>query len=79
MRILEGAGLEVVAGQEAFPETAFYDIGAVVYYLRAIPWQVPDFRVEKYTRTLRALHCQIKQEGQWVVRGHRFYLEAWRR
>ncbi len=26
----------------------FFDIVAIVYYLKAIPWQIPDFSVEQY-------------------------------
>lgn len=75
---LGAVGLEVVDGREEFPETVFLDVGAVVYYLKAIPWQVPDFRVERYRETLQAIHERIRREGELRVRGHFFYLEAQR-
>ena len=53
---LQAAGLAVVEQLEAFPETRVADIGAVVYYLRAIPWQIEGFTVEAYRDKLLALH-----------------------
>ena len=41
----------------------FVDVGAVVYYLKAIPWEVPDFTVEGYADVLLRLHHQSKKQG----------------
>jgi len=41
---LNAVGFEDVAGREAFTETRIHDVGAIVYYLRALPWQAPNFR-----------------------------------
>ena len=75
-RALEAAGFVVVKRQEAFPPAVFHDIGAVVYYLRAIPWQIPDFSVERYYQPLLALHRHIERNGPLTVHGHRFLLVA---
>lgn len=32
--------------------TAFFDVGAVVYFLRLVPWIVPGFSVVKYRKPL---------------------------
>jgi len=73
---LEDAGHQVVVQQEEFPEAIFYDIGAVVYYLRAIPWQIANFTVEKYCERLMAIHNMIQEVGGLVVHSHRFYIQA---
>jgi SAM-dependent methyltransferase len=73
---VEQAGLRVVAGREELPETVFRDIGALVYYLKAAPWQVPGFGVTAYRERLAALHERIEREGGLRIRGHFFYLEA---
>jgi SAM-dependent methyltransferase len=75
-RQLEGVGFEIVAQEEEYPETEFRDIGAVVYYLRVISWQIPGFTVEKYADRLYALHRDIQENGVLVTRSHRFYIEA---
>lgn len=76
---LETAGLRVIEQMEAFPATRVADIGAVVYYLRAIPWQIEGFSVERFRDKLAALHEQIMHDGPLVLHSHRFYLKAQRR
>ncbi len=36
-----------------------YDVGAIVYYLKAVPWEIPDFSVEKYFDKLQEIHKLI--------------------
>jgi SAM-dependent methyltransferase len=76
VRHLEAAGLRIVERREEFPETIVSDVGAVVYYLRAIPWQIADFSVEKYREPLAALHDQIRDDGSLVLTSHRFFVEG---
>jgi len=78
-RALEEAGFRVVERREEFPETVFTDVGAVVYYLNAIPWQIANFTVETYRAPLVALHKQIQADGGLVLTSHRFYIEACKR
>lgn len=73
---LEEANFEIVDAQEAFPDTEWFDVGAVVFYLKAIPWQIEDFAVEKYESQLRAVHELIQKEGKLVTSHHRFYVEC---
>src|SRR4051812_43203619 len=70
------AGFTILEKQEAFIETKFHDVGAVVYYLKAIPWQIEDFSVEKYSEDLINLHHKIKNEGPLSVLSHRFFIIA---
>ena len=73
---LQTAGFTILEKQEAFIETKFYDVGAIVYYLKAIPWQVEDFTVEKYSKQLVNLHQKIQKEGFLSVQSHRFFIMA---
>ncbi|MFS0561853.1 methyltransferase domain-containing protein [Terribacillus sp. 179-K 1B1 HS] len=66
----------LVEQAEAFPIMRFYDIGAIVYYLKAIPWQVPQFSVNTYRDALYDLHLFIEKKGFLDVRQHRFLLAA---
>jgi SAM-dependent methyltransferase len=70
------AGLEVIVEREEYPLAAFGDIGAIVYYLKAVPWQVRGFTVETHYAQLRALHEQIQTAGSFPVTSHRCYIEA---
>ena len=76
---LERHGFEVVQAQEAFIEFAFCDIGAIVFHLSAVSWQLPGFDVTTYDRPLRELDARIREEGPFVVLHHRFMVKATRR
>ncbi|MBN1440239.1 MAG: class I SAM-dependent methyltransferase [Anaerolineales bacterium] len=73
---LESAGLRILERKEEFPPVGFKDVGAVVYYLKAISWQVSDFSIEKYYDQLAEIHTTIQKSGTFTVEGHRFLLEA---
>ena len=60
--------------QEARPEKHFYDIGAVVFYLKMIPWQIKGFQIEKNIDRLRELHEVICQKGSFKTHAYRFFL-----
>lgn len=72
----EAAGLEVVDLRFEKLRTEFYDIGAVVYFLRKVVWMVPDFSVARYRGRLRDLHDRIEAEGPFVAWTTRFLVEA---
>jgi SAM-dependent methyltransferase len=75
---LLNAGLTVTASAEAFPMARCYDVGALIYYLFAIPWDVPDFSVERHRDALFAVHQRIQHDGYIAVEGHRFIIQAQR-
>lgn len=78
VRALTAAGIAVVDVRQEWPDFIFYDIGALVYQLRAVPWQVPGFAVEQYEATLRRIDAHIRTDGRFQVRAHRFLIHAHR-
>jgi len=72
----EAARLTVVDLREFRGRMEFYDIGAVVHFLRKVIWIVPDFTVEAYRDRLRALHERIEADGVFVATSVRFLFEA---
>ncbi|MGW6638349.1 class I SAM-dependent methyltransferase [Streptomyces cyaneofuscatus] len=72
----EAAGLEVVELRPERLRTEFFDIGAVVYFLRKVIWMVPGFTVERYRPQLAALHRKIEEEGPFLAHTTRFLIEA---
>jgi hypothetical protein len=54
----------------------FFDIGAIVYFLRKLSWVVPDFTATTYHDKLRALHDQIQSEGSFITHSSRLLIEA---
>jgi hypothetical protein len=73
---LKEAGFEIAEQKEDFVKTRFYDIGAIVFYLKVIPWQVPDFTVEKYFDKLVEINDLIQKYGYLDITCHRFFVKA---
>ncbi len=73
---LKENGFTILDAKEEFPLQRFYDIGAIVYYLKAIPWQTPDFTVERYYEELYRIHEIMLQKGYFDVKQHRFIIKA---
>jgi SAM-dependent methyltransferase len=76
---VEEAGLRIVRCQEQLLSSVFYAIGAVVYYLKVIEWQIPDFSTEAYRERLEAMHRLIERQGAFFATAHRFLIEAEKR
>jgi SAM-dependent methyltransferase len=70
------AGLDIVELRECALRVAFFDIGAVVHFLRKVPWTVPDFTPESYDAALRRLHELIQRDGSFVSTAQRLLVEA---
>ncbi|WP_189081616.1 class I SAM-dependent methyltransferase [Mangrovihabitans endophyticus] len=73
---LEEAGLEIADVQEERIPVRFRDVGAIVYQLRAVPWQVRNFDLHRYERRLRRLDAEIRAVGHFTAYAHRFLIEA---
>jgi SAM-dependent methyltransferase len=72
----EAAGLRVLDLRTARLRTVFYDVGAVVYFLRLVIWIVPDFTVDAYRDRLQALDEHIRTQGSFLAHATRFLIEA---
>ena len=73
------AGLEVVDLRMQRLRAEFYDIGAVIYFLRKVIWIVPGFTVEAHHDRLRELHERIQADGPFVAHSTRVLIEARKR
>ncbi|MDL4842122.1 class I SAM-dependent methyltransferase [Aquibacillus rhizosphaerae] len=69
-------GFEILDKKEEYPVERFYDLGALIYYLKAIPWQVPDFEMDHYIKQLYIIHQTIERDGYFDVKQHRFLITA---
>jgi SAM-dependent methyltransferase len=79
IRPLEEAGFHILRGEEEFLDSIFADIGVVVFYLKVIEWQIPDFSLQKYRDRLLAMHEHIRSHGSFRAQAHRFLIEAEKR
>jgi SAM-dependent methyltransferase len=74
--LLEAAGLIIVDIQNWRGKTRFSDVGALVYYLKAIPWLVPNFTVMAYQNVLFKLQEQIENDGELAFESRLYLIEA---
>ena len=79
INIIKNHGFDVILGDECFPEVNYSDVGAIVYYSKIVPWEIPDFSVERYFERLVDLHEQIKSKGLFENTAHRFIIAARKR
>lgn len=62
--------------EKATLTSKFIDIGAVVYYLKAIPWQVEGFSLDTHYSQLVRLYNIIERQGEFIATAHRFLIIA---
>jgi hypothetical protein len=74
-RQIRDAGLDIVDSREATLITEFTDVGAFAWYLKAVPWAVPNFTVERYRSALERLHERLRG-GVLSTRLPAFFLRA---
>jgi SAM-dependent methyltransferase len=72
----EAAGLEVLDLRACARRVEFFDVGAVVHFLRKVRWTVPDFTPEAYADRLRQMHELIQRDGSFVSTAQRVVVEA---
>lgn len=70
------AGLTIVTAEDWSGKFTFTDVGAIVYYLKAIPWIVPGFSVATHLDGLLALQARLEKEGALSFAAKKFLIEA---
>jgi len=70
------AGLDVVDLRVERLRTEFFDVGAVVWFLRKVIWMVPGFTVADHEAQLRRLHERIVRDGPFVATTTRMLVEC---
>jgi hypothetical protein len=70
------AGLDIVQCRNERLRLAFFDVGAMVFFLRKVVWTVPNFTVGRYRARLKDLHDEIEQGGAFRSTMSRTLIEA---
>ena len=73
---VERAGLSGLKSAEAKFDMAFHGVGALVWYLRMVPWASPGFSVERHRSRLEDLHFRLNREGPFRIPRYGFRLRA---
>jgi SAM-dependent methyltransferase len=73
---LKAAGLTIIDTQEWSGRLSFTDVGAIVYYLKAVPWFVPGFSVERHTKDLLKLQHRLERGEELAFSARKYLIEA---
>jgi hypothetical protein len=73
---LKEAGLTIIDMQDWSGHLIFTDVGAIVYYLKAVPWLVPGFSVETHLKYLLALQEQLEKQKPLSFVARKYLIEA---
>jgi SAM-dependent methyltransferase len=73
---LNKAGFRVSEQRAEFLKGRFNDVGALVYLLKAVPWEIPDFTIDNYREKLLVIHQKILSDGFLEVTTDRFFIEC---
>jgi hypothetical protein len=68
------AGLVVTDLREQALKVEFFDVAAVVHFLRKVLWTVPGFTVAQYREPLRRMHEHITAAGSFTCHSQRFLI-----
>lgn len=69
-------GFQIERAQEWRGKARFLDVGAVVYFLKAIPWIVDGFSVASHLKYLEKLQETLESEGTLEFTYSRFLIAA---
>lgn len=73
---LQAAGLTIVTAEDWSGKLAFTDVGAIVYYLKAVPWTVPGFSVRTHLGYLVELQDRLERDEELVFTAWKYLIEA---
>ena len=76
LRVFRGAGFRILRGEEAYRPIQFFDVGAFVWFARVLPWEFPDFSVERCFAGLLGMQEEIQQRGRVEGTVHRYLIVA---
>ena len=68
--------LTIVTVEEWEGRLVFEDVGSIVYYLKAIPWEVPRFTVKSHLRYLLALQNRLEAGEELGFYAAKYLIEA---
>jgi len=76
---LKTAGFIIKQAKKWRGKTTFKDVGALVYFLKAIPWIIEGFNVSKYLSILEKLQDRLERKGKLNFISTRFFIFAEKR
>ncbi len=76
IKAFRSAGFQLLRHEEASPKLRFFDVKAIVFYAKNIPWEFPGFSVERFLPQLDKLQKHIEELGLFESVESRFLIVA---
>lgn len=67
---------KVLYKDESYPAQKFFNMEALIYYVRTIPWEFQNFSVENNFNNLLYLYDELQNKGYIYSQQHRFIFVA---
>ena len=74
--LLEAGGMAIETVEQWEGSLTFTDVGTIVYYLKAIPWEVPGFTVNSHLRYLLTLQERVDGGEKLEFHAAKYLIEA---
>lgn len=69
-------GFSILRKEEHFSPIRFYDVGALIWFARVLPWEFTGFSVDTHTQNLLKAQQILERDGYIEGETHRFILVA---
>lgn len=69
-------GFSILYQEECFSPIRFYDVGALIWFARVLPWEFAGFSVDTHIQNLMKAQHIMENEGYIEGKTHRFLLVA---
>jgi SAM-dependent methyltransferase len=73
---LKNAGFSIIDAKEHIGYSRLYDIRTLVYLMKVLPWEFPDFDITHHNSQLLNVYIKILENGYFDATSHRFYVIA---
>ncbi|MFX0206023.1 MAG: methyltransferase domain-containing protein, partial [Candidatus Hodarchaeota archaeon] len=73
---LKTTTFKILKAMEHIGYNRFYDIRSFIYLLKVLPWEFPDFSIERYENQLFNVYVKLINEGFLDSTNHRFFIIA---
>lgn len=72
----QNEGFSILRQEECFTPIRFYDVGALTWFARVLPWEFTGFSVDTHIQNLMKAQHILENEGYIEGKTHRFLLVA---
>ena len=73
---LKSVNFEIIEAKEWKGKTMFKDVGALVYFIKVVPWIIDDFSLKKHQSILEKLQKRIEKKRKLEFTARRFFILA---